>query len=78
MDNEDVYHIDFTTASTLEVFIARIEEVFVDWGLPRITSESLLGKGDYSKGTWLSQTETVCLVDPEAVWERGMFGKGLM
>lgn len=71
MDDEDVHHVDFTTASTLEVFIARIKEVFIDWGLNQV--DQSVWKGDYNKGVWSTQSETIILVDPESVWDDGSY-----
>ena len=55
----DLYHVDFTTASEWEVFIARIEEVFQQWKLTQ-------NRFSYSKeklsnaSQWTTLTENVC------------------
>lgn len=37
IDEYDIYHQDFTTVSEWEVFVARIEEVLIDWRLSKST-----------------------------------------
>ncbi|CAK1602818.1 unnamed protein product [Parnassius mnemosyne] len=54
IDEYDIYHQDFTTASEWEVFIARLEEVISEWHL----SKSKLHKRctEYTK-KWLTKSE---------------------
>ncbi|GBP06010.1 Rab3 GTPase-activating protein catalytic subunit [Eumeta japonica] len=56
IDEYDIYHQDFTTASEWEVFIARIEEIVNDWHL----SKSKLSKRPtgYTK-KWIEKSEEI-------------------
>ncbi|XP_045512075.1 rab3 GTPase-activating protein catalytic subunit isoform X2 [Pieris brassicae] len=58
IDEYDIYHQDFTTASEWEVFIARLEEVMQEWHLP--TSKLAKQFSDYTK-KWLTKTEDIKL-----------------
>ncbi|XP_045767505.1 rab3 GTPase-activating protein catalytic subunit-like isoform X4 [Maniola jurtina] len=54
IDEYDIYHQDFTTASEWEVLIARLEEIIVEWNL----SKSKLTKTcpEYTK-KWIAKSE---------------------
>ncbi|CAK1544184.1 unnamed protein product [Leptosia nina] len=59
IDEYDIYHQDFTTASEWEVFIARLEEVMLDWKLtktklPKLTQENTK--------KWSTRTEEISLL----------------
>ncbi|VVD00778.1 unnamed protein product [Leptidea sinapis] len=58
IDEYDIYHQDFTTASEWEVFIARLEEIMTDWQLSK--SKIPMHNSKYTK-KWLTKTEVLCL-----------------
>jgi len=73
MADEDLYHKDFTTASGLEVFLARVEEIIHDWELPRTSSDHLIAAGNFNNANWLTQSETLTLIDTGSLWEKGKY-----
>lgn len=58
VDDPDVYHQDFTTASSWEEFVDRIEKIIVDWKLNQPKTRLPLKKGDLD-GEWNSKTEEI-------------------
>lgn len=58
VDDPDVYHQDFTTASAWEEFVDRIEKIIVDWKLNQPKPRLPLKKGDLD-GEWTTRTEEV-------------------
>lgn len=56
IDEYDIYHQDFTTASEWEVLIARLEEIIVEWNL----SKAKLSRS-YSEYTkkWIAKSEDI-------------------
>ncbi|XP_048506287.1 rab3 GTPase-activating protein catalytic subunit isoform X3 [Athalia rosae] len=62
---EDTYHHDFTTASELEVFVARLEEIIREWKLPRSKVLPALKKGDLVNLPWEESTEKLQFADVE-------------
>ncbi|KAK3907278.1 Rab3 GTPase-activating protein catalytic subunit [Frankliniella fusca] len=56
VDDPDVYHQDFTTASSWEEFIDRIEKIIVKWKLNEPTTRKPLKKGDL-EGEWEKKIE---------------------
>ncbi|XP_014259581.1 rab3 GTPase-activating protein catalytic subunit [Cimex lectularius] len=59
-DIEYLHHVDFTTASEWEVFIARLEEVILNWNLPNRKVHHVKTK---VKPVWLSNTENISFAD---------------
>lgn len=57
IEDADLYHVDFTTASEWEVFIARIEEIIQEWKL--YTRSLYPPKLKISSATWHSRSEEV-------------------
>lgn len=58
IDEYDIYHQDFTTASEWEVFIARIEEILNDWRLSKAAIPKLPLPPDCTK-KWTCKTEEI-------------------
>ncbi|XP_034231466.1 rab3 GTPase-activating protein catalytic subunit [Thrips palmi] len=58
VDDPDVYHQDFTTASAWEEFVDRIEKIVVDWKLNQPKTRLPLKKGDLD-GEWTTKTEEI-------------------
>lgn len=56
-DEHDLYHVDFTTASEWEVFIARIEEILQQWKLH--TNKIYPYKGKLFNAVWNTSTESI-------------------
>lgn len=56
IDEYDIYHQDFTTASEWEIFIARIEEIIKDWRLSKSSLSKL--SGGYTK-KWIGKSEEI-------------------
>lgn len=54
-----MYHYDFTTASELEIFIARLEEIIQEWRLPQKPLDPPLQKDDFINAEWCFSTETL-------------------
>lgn len=54
----DLYHVDFTTASEWEVFIARIEEVLQQWKLHQ--NRFCNPKEKLCNVSWNTLTENIC------------------
>ncbi|KAL0273699.1 UNVERIFIED_CONTAM: hypothetical protein PYX00_006319 [Menopon gallinae] len=65
MENEDMYHYDFTTASELEIFIARIEEIIQEWRVPQKPVQCKLEKDDFKKKEWCLSSEKITFADVE-------------
>uniref|UniRef100_A0A0A9XWU8 Rab3 GTPase-activating protein catalytic subunit n=1 Tax=Lygus hesperus TaxID=30085 RepID=A0A0A9XWU8_LYGHE len=63
IDDADLYHVDFTTASEWEVFIARIEEIIQEWKL--FTRNLYPPKLKISSATWHSRSEDLSFADFE-------------
>lgn len=57
--DEETYHYDFTTASELEIFIARVEEILQEWGLHNKMLEECLKAGDFKLKEWCSTSENL-------------------
>lgn len=64
----DLYHVDFTTASEWEVFIARIEEVLQQWKLHQ--NRFCNPKEKLCNVSWNTLTENICFADYEFVITR--------
>lgn len=58
MENEEIYH-DFTTASELEIFIARIEEIIQEWRVPQKPIQCKLEKDDFKTKEWCMNSEKI-------------------
>lgn len=58
VDDPDVYHQDFTTASAWEEFVDRIEKIIADWKLNQPKTRLPLKKGDLD-GEWTTRTEEI-------------------
>ncbi|XP_039764806.1 rab3 GTPase-activating protein catalytic subunit [Pararge aegeria] len=56
IDEYDIYHQDFTTASEWEVLIARLEEIIVEWNLSKI--KLCKTSPEYTK-KWLAKSEDI-------------------
>ncbi|KAK6623726.1 hypothetical protein RUM43_009579 [Polyplax serrata] len=63
--DEETYHYDFTTASELEIFIARVEEILQEWGLHNKMLEECLKAGDFKLKEWCSTSENLNFADEE-------------
>lgn len=59
IESEDIYHYDFTTASELEIFIARLEELIQEWKLPQKPTEQPLKKNDFKNLKWCFTSEAI-------------------
>ncbi|XP_051158910.1 rab3 GTPase-activating protein catalytic subunit [Leptopilina boulardi] len=62
---EDVHHLDFTTATEWEIFIARIEEILHEWKLSQITFGPPLKEKDFINLRWLEVSEKLNFADVE-------------
>lgn len=58
VDDPDVYHQDFTTASSWEEFVDRIEKIIVKWKLNEPKVRNPIKKGDL-EGEWETKTEHI-------------------
>lgn len=58
-DIDDQYHIDYTTASEWEIFIARLVEIIHEWKVAHITLGSSLKAGQLFNCSWETKTENV-------------------
>lgn len=56
-DDFDLYHVDFTTASEWEVFVARIEEILQQWKLHNNKRHCM--KEQLINATWVASSENV-------------------
>lgn len=56
IDEYDIYHQDFTTASEWEVLIARIEEIITEWHLTKSKVQKKCS--DYTK-KWITKSEEI-------------------
>ncbi|KAF6214713.1 hypothetical protein GE061_009456 [Apolygus lucorum] len=63
LDDADLYHVDFTTASEWEVFIARIEEIIQEWKL--FNRNLYPPKLKISSAKWESRSENLSFADFE-------------
>lgn len=54
---EDVHHLDFTTATEWEIFIARIEEILHEWQLSNVPFGLPLKEKDFVNLRWLEVSE---------------------
>lgn len=59
IDDQEVYHYDFTTASEWEIFIARLEEVIHEWKIPHSNSRPPLKSGQLFNSEWETKSETL-------------------
>ncbi|BES88954.1 Rab3 GTPase-activating protein catalytic subunit [Nesidiocoris tenuis] len=63
VDETDLYHVDFTTASEWEVFIARVEEIMQEW---KLFSRTLFPpKLKLSTAQWHSRSQELLFADFE-------------
>lgn len=67
-DDFDLYHVDFTTASEWEVFIARIEEILQQWKLHN--TKEVYSKEKLKNAFWSSISENINFADFEFVITR--------
>lgn len=58
MDDPDVYHQDFTTASSWEEFVDRVEKIIIEWKLNQPKTRPPCKKGDL-EGEWDTKTEEI-------------------
>lgn len=59
IDESELYHRDFTTASNWEIFIARLEEVINQW-----STDEIQGEDKYDTyGVWNIRTERISFVE---------------
>lgn len=63
IDDQEVYHYDFTTASEWEIFIARLEEVIHEWKIPHSNSRTPLKPGQLFSSEWETKSETLSFAD---------------
>lgn len=57
IEDYDLYHVDFTTASEWEVFIARVEEIILEWKLNtrKVPPKSM----NFAAAEWSTFTENI-------------------
>ncbi|XP_073988534.1 RAB3 GTPase activating protein subunit 1 isoform X3 [Rhodnius prolixus] len=61
IEDYDLYHVDFTTASEWEVFIARVEEIILEWKLNtrKVPPKSM----NFAAAEWSTFTENISFAE---------------
>lgn len=57
IDDQYLYHSDFTWASEWETFVARLEEIIHQWKIQQVKRRPDLSKTEFNSAEWETRAE---------------------